>query len=253
MKPISLQLFTLREMAKTDWRGMLKAVSDIGYVGVETAGLYGQTPADLKKVVDDLGLKVMAMHGPFPDPKSIKDIVEAAKAFECKYYVLPGIWGMFYRSAESIRHIGALLEAAADILGEYGVKFGYHNHEHEMVMVEGDWALARLYEAAPSVVAEIDTYWAANFGQVDPVPIVKRFARRAPLLHIKDGVYEQKPRAHVALGAGKMDIPAVIAAADPEVLEWLVVELDNCTTDMLTAVRESYQYLTGKGLAKGRK
>jgi len=48
----------------------------------------------------------------------------------------------------------------------------------------------------------------------------------------------------VAVGQGKMNIPAVIKAADPEVLEWLIVELDACDTDMTTAVRESYEYLS---------
>ena len=36
-------------------------------------------------------------------------------------------------------------------------------------------------------------------------------------------------------------------------LRWNVVELDSCDTDMLTAVRDSYQYLVGKGLARGNR
>ena len=40
-----------------------------------------------------------------------------------------------------------------------------------------------------------------------------------------------------------------IAAADPDVLEWNVVELDDCDTDMMTAVERSYRYLVGNGLA----
>jgi hypothetical protein len=57
----------------------------------------------------------------------------------------------------------------------------------------------------------------------------------------------------LAVGSGKMDVPAVINAADPKVLQWLVVELDNCATDMLTAVAQSYAYLTHNGLAQGNK
>jgi hypothetical protein len=44
-----------------------------------------------------------------------------------------------------------------------------------------------------------------------------------------------------------------VAAADPNVLKWLVVELDRCATDMTEAVRGSYQYLTSNGLAAGNK
>ena len=50
-----------------------------------------------------------------------------------------------------------------------------------------------------------------------------------------------------------MDFPSVIAAADENVLRWLIVELDRCDTDMFTAVEESYKYLTSNGLAEGNK
>jgi len=49
-----------------------------------------------------------------------------------------------------------------------------------------------------------------------------------------------------------MDIPAVLDAADDDVLDWIIVELDACQTDMMTAVRESYRYLTDQQLAEGR-
>jgi hypothetical protein len=55
------------------------------------------------------------------------------------------------------------------------------------------------------------------------------------------------------VGSGKMDIAAVIGAADPAVLEWVIVELDACDTDMFEAVERSYGYLTSNGLAKGRR
>jgi hypothetical protein len=49
-----------------------------------------------------------------------------------------------------------------------------------------------------------------------------------------------------------MDIAKVVAAADPAVTRYLIVELDSCGTDMLTAVADSYRYLIGEGLASGR-
>jgi hypothetical protein len=36
------------------------------------------------------------------------------------------------------------------------------------------------------------------------------------------------------------------------VLQWLVVELDSCGTDMMTAVKASAAYLIKTGLGKGR-
>ena len=52
-----------------------------------------------------------------------------------------------------------------------------------------------------------------------------------------------------ALGQGVMDIPALLAASAGQA-EWLIVELDECATDMLTAVQVSYQYLIEHGLGR---
>ena len=106
--------------------------------------------------------------------------------------------------------------------------------------------------AAPQMFGQLDVYWAANFGAVDVPALIRKHADRLPNLHIKDGPLVQE-EPHVAVGAGKMDIPAVIGAADENVLLWNVVELDHCGTDMMQAVRESYAYLVGEGLAKGNK
>ena len=52
-----------------------------------------------------------------------------------------------------------------------------------------------------------------------------------------------------AVGAGKMAGPvAEILAASPSV-EWKVVELDACATDMMEAVADSISWLTSQGLA----
>ena len=49
-----------------------------------------------------------------------------------------------------------------------------------------------------------------------------------------------------------MDIPALFDAADQDVLEWAVVELDKCDGDMFTAVAQSYNFLTNNNLTSGQ-
>ncbi len=57
----------------------------------------------------------------------------------------------------------------------------------------------------------------------------------------------------VAVGSGKMSFRPILSAADPAVLRWLVVEMDACATDMLQAVKASYDWLVNQGMATGRK
>ncbi|MGD8857238.1 MAG: sugar phosphate isomerase/epimerase, partial [Chloroflexota bacterium] len=70
--------------------------------------------------------------------------------------------------------------------------------------------------------------------------------------HIKDGPAGPDTSADmVAVGDGNVDYPPIIAAADGSA-EWLIVELDRCAGDMMTAVERSYRYLVGEGLGHGR-
>jgi hypothetical protein len=55
-----------------------------------------------------------------------------------------------------------------------------------------------------------------------------------------------------AVGKGTLDWQRVVAAASNH-LQWMIVELDSCDTDMMQAVVDSYAYLIGNGMATGRK
>jgi len=80
MKPIALQLYSLREQAKGDFVGVLKAVAEMGYVGVEPAGLHGMAAEEVREVLDDLGLVCCSMHGPFPTKENVNQRVDEAAA-----------------------------------------------------------------------------------------------------------------------------------------------------------------------------
>jgi sugar phosphate isomerase/epimerase len=250
-KPISVQLYSVREQAKEDFLGTLKRIADIGYAGVEFAGLHGHEPKEIKKVLDDLGMRAATSHGGLATEENVQEIVETAQLFEAKL-VISGWKREDWASLDGIRRAAEAYQKAAALLAPHGIRMGYHNHWWEMQVVEGRYGLEHFLELAPDVEAQIDTYWACNFGAVDVPALVKKWSSRASTLHIKDGpLVEGEP--HTAVGAGKMDVPAVINAADESRLEWLVVELDDCATDMMTAVADSYKYLVSTGLGFGSK
>jgi len=54
------------------------------------------------------------------------------------------------------------------------------------------------------------------------------------------------------VGSGDLDIPAIMRAADPAVLKWVIVDLlEHPHADMFGSARESYCYLIVEGLAAG--
>lgn len=251
MKPISVQLFSLREQAKADLPKTLKTVADAGYVGVEFAGYYGHDPKDVRKMLDDVGLVASSAHSPIIKAENLAEQVDHAGILGYDY-VASSHRSEAWDTADGVRRLAQEYQASAELAKPQGLRVGYHNHWWEMGQIDGQPALGLFYAQAPALLPQIDTYWAANFGAVDVPAFVARWASRTPSLHIKDGPLVQE-EPHTAVGAGKMDVPAVVSAADENVLEWLVVEIDRCATDMTTAVVQSARYLIDNGIGQGRK
>ncbi len=250
MKPIALQLYTLREACAEDFAGTLKKVAEIGYKGVEFAGLHGMEPREVKAIVDDLGLSVCSSHVPVFRTENLEELIEQEKTLG-NTRLVGGFGRDTFNTADDCKRAAERLAEVSAKLNEAGMTLGYHNHWWEFQPVEGVVPHEVLMSAAPEVFPQLDVYWVA-FGGADPVETVRKYRERACLLHIKDGTLKEG-EPHTAVGAGVLDMPAIIGAADPNVLEWLIVELDHCATDMEEAVRESYRYLTESGLAEGNK
>ncbi len=251
MKPISVQLYSLREEAQDDFVGALRSVAEIGFKGVEPAGLFGLDPADARKIIEDLGMVVSSNHGPWPNRDNLDEVIDVAGGLGTKLVVC-GFQREQFEAVDGINEAADTVNFMLEKVNQAGLTLAIHNHWWEFCEIGGRLGYDILMEQCPKLQCELDTYWAANFGACDPVEQVAKYKDRTPLLHIKDGPLV-KDEAQVAVGSGKMDVPSVIAAADESVLQWLVVEIDNCDTDMTTAVAESYDFLTEKGLAAGNK
>jgi len=249
MKPVALQLYTVREAMKDDPVGTLRKVAEMGYAGVE-GGPRDMPPEEYRKLLDDLGLRMSSTWGPPATELNVAETVDRAGLFGVDVVVCG--WGdrQDWDSPDGIRRIADSLQQSAEVLKAHGLVQAYHNHWWEMQDFDGTLGLEIYLGSAPDADCELDVYWAANFGAVDVPALLARWARRCPLLHVKDGpLLREQP--HTAVGKGKMDIPAVIAAADEDVCQWLVVELDHCATDIVAAAKDSLDYLVAHGLGRG--
>lgn len=249
MKPISVQLYSLREESKRDFDAVLERLAAIGYKGVEPFNLFGKTPQAFRTQVEDLGMTISSSHHPWANRAPINEVVETVGALGLNR-AAGGFGPDDFASMDAVKRTAETVNGLVDALAAHGISLFLHNHWWEFQEIEGKLGYRHIAELCPAVQFEVDTYWAANFGAVDAAAEVAHVRDRAPLLHIKDGPLERN-EAHVAVGDGKMDIAATIAAADPNVLEWIVVELDACDTDMMTAVAKSYDFLTRNRLAAG--
>ena len=251
MKPVALQLYSLREALTEDFEGIVRQVADMGYVGVEP---YGGMPGGLEgsaSLFNELGLEVLNSHVPFPDDENTDAVYAIAEAYEldrvCVAYLPPSE----FETLDLIKRTCERLNLAAQRASARGLQLGYHNHWWEFKQLNGTATLDLILdELDEGVFLELDTYW-VQVGGLDAVDVVRQAGARAPLIHLKDGPLSPDGDM-TALGGGLMDVPGIVAAA-ADTADWHIVELDRCATDMLEAVRDSYTYLTANGLARGNK
>jgi sugar phosphate isomerase/epimerase len=246
-KPIAVQLYTVRDALAQDFEGVVRKIASYGYQGVEPFRNSLTTPQAAADLFKSLGLQVPSAHSPLPVGDDQASVLETMRLYGCKYLVCPSMPREQFKSVEGVKAVCKQLNDANQVARDAGLTLGYHNHWFEYEPCEGTYGYKIMAEHLdPTIVFEIDTYW-AKVGGIDPVTAIKELGNRVPLLHVKDGPATSTEAPMVAVGEGSMDIPAILKAGTAA--EWLVVELDRCATDMVTAVEASYRNL--EGLARG--
>jgi sugar phosphate isomerase/epimerase len=249
LAPIALQLYSVRDALAKDYVGVMRRIADMGYAGVEPAGYPGTTPKKAGKIYRDLGLQVPSTHTGLPLGKARNAVLDEMAAIGSKR-IISGFWKDAFESGDAIKRTADTYNRAAREAKKAGLTLGMHNHWWEFLAVDGRRADQILLDHLdPSVFLEVDTYWVKMAG-ADPVAVVRELGKRAPLLHIKDGPLKEN-RPMTAVGDGRMDFPAIVRAGGTRT-KWLIVELDDCATDMMEAVEKSVRYLAAKKLGRKR-
>jgi sugar phosphate isomerase/epimerase len=191
----------------------------------------------------ELGLEVVAMHCELPAESTIRQVVEAAGLFNCRRAIWHG-WPKpeEFGSVKGVRALVGRYNEAQRLAGDHGLEFGLHNHWWEFERVEGVYPYQIFHELLrPEIFFEVDTYWVHTAG-CDPASMVRELGSRVKMLHLKDG-----PAVHgvpmTALGEGKLDFGSILSAVRGPID--VVVELDECATDVFGAIDRSLRYVEG--------
>lgn len=254
--PIAVQLYTLREQAGADPAAVLQRLGAKGFVGVESAGLYGLAPGAFAELLANAGLELASAHVGIDDragdwtARWAADL-DAHRAAGATTVVIPALLPDRFANRESIALAAELVNTAAGLARDRDLTLAYHNHFWELRELDGQPALLHFFaEVDPAVAAEIDIYW-AQVGGVDPTALVRDLRPRVRLLHVKDGPADRPESDMVAVGDGAVRVREVLEAGVD--VEWHIVELDRCATDMFEAVERSFDHLVGEELSWGRR
>ncbi len=142
----SIQLYGVREEMKNDPAGTLAGLAKMGFTHVEHANyveqkFYGWDPAEFKKRLDDLGLKMFSGHTvlgknhwdlqkkDFTD--EWKKTVEDAAFMGQKFVVSPWLDESLRQTYDGFMEFMEVFNRCGMLCQKSGMKFGYHNHHFE--------------------------------------------------------------------------------------------------------------------------
>ena len=254
-KDIAIQLYSIRDTiarAGNNMEPIFKGLSEMGYNAIEAASygggkFYGKTPEEFKATAEKYGITVLSSHcnrnlnaeelasGNFTEAlKWWEEAIAAHKAAGMKYivnpyYSRPGTLKELKTICEFFNEIGKMCNAA-------GLKYGYHNHSHEMVKVEDRVMLEYMIENTDPecVFYELDVYWSV-MGQKSPVELFNKYPERFKLLHIKD---------HREVGqSGMVGFDAIFNNAAKAGVQAIVVEIEGCKGTTMDGAKASIDYL----------
>jgi len=219
--PIALQLYSVRNDCQADLFGVLKQVAGMGYDGVEFAGYYGHDPKEIKKALDDLGLKAEGTHtgiGEFSDEK-FEQMVEIHKTLGCEFAIIPWIPEDMRNSVEAAKATAEKMTELTHKVTAVGLRTGFHAHEGDMHPLEGGstaWDIL----AGGTPAEFIMQYDTANgmSGGADPVKPILNWPGRSVSVHLK---------AEVSSYVGEGEIPwdqVFKACEEGGGTQWYVVE-----------------------------
>jgi len=245
MARIATNTWTLRDIIGDDLPGTLRRVAAIGYEAVEPVDLWGYSPAEYRRIVEDAGLTVCSTMDPGVNWDSFDATIEGCKALGLDWVCHGGF--AEGTTLDELKGEAERINAGIEKLEAIGMSMFMHNHNAEFeVKFAGRPLFDVVMELCPKLHPEFDVYWAQAAG-ADPVAVVRQYAGRMQQIHLRDGPVEPKT-PQVPLGQGAVDIVGCVKATDPAVLQWVIVELCEVEGDMLDALAQSYDFLVGQGL-----
>ena len=189
--PVGLQLYSFRKQGEKDFAGIIKKAAEIGFSGVEFAGYgpYGDKPAELRKILDDAGLKAFGTHTGYNlvMPEQIQKTIDFHKTIGCPYIIVPWIDPKQMESKDGCLKVAEILTLANETAQAAGMHLGYHAHGGDFKKIDGDltsWEV--LFDHTPkSFIHQMDLGNCLGAG-ADPYKLIERYPGRTLSIHLKE-------------------------------------------------------------------
>jgi sugar phosphate isomerase/epimerase len=263
-KQIGLQLYSLRDDMRKDPDGTLKAVAGMGYQLLESYGYrdrqyFGKTPADFKKQLADLGMKMTSSHTGFDvymnDTDTawnvVKQNMEDTRTAGAKWIVQAGYPGSRYTRLDEVKKLADTFNRIGELAKTFGLNFAYHNHTEEFNAIERQIPYQKYIELTEKelVTFQMDIGHVANV-MGDYIGYLIKYPGRFRTLHIRDTNLTTKEPTEFGEGEVRMNEVFGLFPTPNSGLEDYFVEQEGYKYEPRVSVGKCYDYLDNANFVK---
>jgi sugar phosphate isomerase/epimerase len=258
--PIALELYSVRNELKADTRGTLQAVADMGYEGVEFAGMPNNSAEELRSILDETGLRCCGWHTPLAlvQDDKLEQTIAFNETLGNNKLIIPGIPAELRQTHDDWLRLADFFNELADKLEPYDMFTGYHNHHIEFAPMDDGTPNGQapwdtfFGNTKPSVIMQLDN-GNAMMGGGKPIQILMDYPGRAVTVHLKPYTQVADPADHEAAFRpiiGEDDVPwqeFFYACETVGGTEWYIVEYESDAYPPLEAVKRCLDALRTMG------
>lgn len=172
-------------------------------------------------------------------------IVNDCKTLDCSFLRIGMLPFNLMGSKDKIMEFVQKADAAAEKLAGHGIALYYHNHHIEFQKFDGEYLLDIIKDNTSNIGFELDVHWIQRGGE-NPVEVIKKYAGRIALLHLKDYRIGQLDMSALAsrdmskfmqaftnviqfaeVGEGSLDMKGIIEAGLESGSQYFLVEQDD--------------------------
>ena len=264
------QTFTVRDYMRdrNQVEASLKKIKAIGYDSVQNGTPPFMTDAEMKSMLDDVGLEPCSAYSSFEAMRlrgysmgesldAIKKAIASAKVYNTKYIGIGTMPLNLSTSIDGYKQFAAEMNEIGAELKKEGCGLIYHSHALEFHSLGGGkHGMDIIFDETDpeSVFFSHDTHWLTSAG-VSVVDWIYKSKGRMPIIHFKDYAIvrgavqvEDVCKKWCEVGEGNIDWAKVVKACHDTGIEFAIVEQDTCPDSPFDSLEISYKNMEKFGV-----
>ncbi|NIK77143.1 sugar phosphate isomerase/epimerase [Paenibacillus castaneae] len=234
----------------------MRKLNELGYHCVEVSQIpmTAVNVSELKRACADFDIKIASLSAALepmmpgmPGETLINDfdkIVNDCRTLDCNFLRIGMLPLNIMDNKDKIMAFIEKAELMANRLAEHGIELYYHNHHIEFAKYDGEYLLDLMKNSTSKLGFELDVHWIQRAG-VDAIELIKNYAGRISLLHLKDYRIGQMDLSEIdfkdmskffqaftnviefaEVGEGNLDMKGIIEAGLESGAQYFLVEQD---------------------------